>query len=457
MANLYGMYLKVWRYSSKTEILAVEILARDTWTREQWECWQKERLEYILNRAATQVPHYKKIWDERKKKGDYRPWNLLENWPILEKESLRENPRAFLAQDCNGKRLFHEHTSGTTGKSIDLWWSKKTVETWYAYLEARCRHWHGVSRFDRWAILGGQLIVPIEETHPPFWIWNQPLNQLYMSSYHISAQTTEHYLKALQSHKIKYLWGYTSSLYSLAYGADQLGLKIKMAVVFTNAEPLYPHQREVIEKIFQCSVRETYGMAEIVATASECPKGQRHLWPEIGIVEIVKGDQVLSPGEEGELVCTGLLNDDMPLIRYRIGDTGKLPREEKPCACGRTLPCLDSIQGRTDDLVFDRSGRSIGRLDPIFKSHLPIKEAQIIQESLEQFRLKFVPEKNYDASDNGKIEDRLKEYLGDIKIMLEPVSHIPRTENGKFKAVISKLSDTQKKSLRQHGALPKAS
>src|SRR5690606_15018725 len=118
--------------------------------------------------------------------GDKASWEYLENWPILEKEPLRENPRAFVADDCDIKTMFHEYTSGTTGKSLDLWWGRTTVRTWYSLFEARWRQWYSVNRHDRWAILGGQLITPVSQDHPPFWVWNRGMKQLYMSSYHLS-------------------------------------------------------------------------------------------------------------------------------------------------------------------------------------------------------------------------------------------------------------------------------
>src|SRR5713101_7275778 len=156
-ASLRGLYLRSWRYGPETEQMVEEALDREYWSSEQWKVWQEERLAYVLHRAATQVSYYREQWSIRRRRGDRASWEYLENWPILEKEPLRENPTAFVVDDCNAHRMFHEHTSGTTGKPLDLWWSRETVPAWYALFEARCRHWYGISRQDRWAILGGQL------------------------------------------------------------------------------------------------------------------------------------------------------------------------------------------------------------------------------------------------------------------------------------------------------------
>lgn len=441
-ASMRGYYLRSWRYSAKTESLVEEYFARESWSSKQWQTWQEEKTAFVLHRAATLVPYYREQWNQRRRQGDKASWQYLENWPLLLKETLRIAPKQFVADDCNIRKMYHEHTSGTTGKSLDLWWSRDTVRNWYALFEARCRRWHGVSRLDRWAILGGQLVTPVHQRKPPFWVWNAGLNQLYMSSYHLSPDFIPTYLDALQKHKIVYLWGYTSSLYALAVQVLHQNRKdFHMRVVFTNAEPLEPYQRTAIEEAFGCPVRETYGMAEIVATASECGQGKMHLWPEVGHVEVMRENLPVPLGETGELVCTGLFNMDMPLIRYKIGDEGSLMAAEDGCACGRSLPLFGKIHGRTDDVLYTPDGRRIGRLDPVFKAQLPVIEAQIIQEELGKLIVRFVPAPEYQPKDGQSIIERLQARVGDVQITLEPVQEIPRESNGKFRAVISKIAN----------------
>ena len=286
--------------------------------------------------------------------------------------------------------------------------------------------------------MGGQRVVPIAAKCPPFWVWNAPLRQLYMSSYHLASATIPEYLDALSRYRIHYLFGYTSSLYILAQGALAGGGGPRMAVAITNAEPVPDHQRLVISKAFGCPVRETYGMAEIVAAASECEEGNRHLWPEAGMVEILRGDAEAPEEEAGDLVATGLLNADMPLIRYRTGDRARRGSQEL-CPCGRTLRRLAVIEGRNDDLVITPDGRCIGRLDPLFKDDLPLREAQIIQECLDHFRILCVPTPGYGPDVERVLTQRLRDRVGDVRVTIECVDEIPRSANGKFRAVISRL------------------
>lgn len=451
-ASLWGYYLRWWRYGPETDRLLEETFEREHWSTKQWKMWQEERLAFVLHRAATRVPYYRSFWAKRRQNGDRSSWEYLENWPIQEKEPLRQNPTIFLVDDCKQRFMFQEHTSGTTGKPLVLWWSQKTARAWYALFEARCRRWHNVSRHDRWAILGGQIVTPIRQHRPPFWVWNQALDQLYMSSYHLAPDLIPYYLDALRCYRIKYLYGYTSSLYELAIQILRLGRKdLKMAVVITNAEAVFDYQRHVIAEAFQCPVRETYGMAEIVAAASECDNERIHLWPEVGVVEVLENDQAVSHKTAGDFICTGLLNTDMIMVRYRVGDHGSLEKPDTHCICGRTLPTLHSLEGRKDDVLYSRDGRRIGRLDPVFKARLPIHEAQVIQDALDKVRVRYVPAPGFNPAAGRSICERLQKRMGGVEVILEPVEEIPRDINGKFRSVICNLRLHEKKVLEFSG------
>jgi phenylacetate-CoA ligase len=446
-ATLRGRTLRQWRYGAETDRLVHEAFEREQWSPAQWTRWREARLQHLLHRAVTRVPYYRDLWASRRRRGDTRSWERLEHWPILDKDAVRSAPRLFVADDCKTSQMFHEHTSGTTGKALDLWWSKRTVREWYALFEARCRLWHGVSRDDRWAILGGQLVVPSWQKRPPFWVWNAALHQLYMSAYHLAPDSVESYVDALKRHRITYLWGYPSALYELAVGALGAGhrVDVDLRVVVTNAEPLLPYQRETIRRAFRCEVRETYGMAEIVAAASECPHGRLHEWPDVGMIETLEGGEAVSAGSVGDLVATGLLNDDMPLIRYAVGDRLAMARPSMiACECGKRLPVLASVDGRSDDTLVTRDGRRIGRLDPVFKAGLPIYEAQILQESLDRIRIRYVPAPGFTSRDERALEAAVRARMGEVEIVLEPLVQIPRTANGKFRAVVCQIPREQR-------------
>ena len=426
-ATLRGLYLRMWRYSADTERLIEEALARERWTPERWRAWREERLAAQLERAATRVPYYRDAWQARRRAGDRASWELLGNWPILEKATVRDNPGAFLASDCRARDVVREPTSGTTGMPLSIAKSRHTLRGLYALAAARGRRWYGVSSGDRTARLGGQLVAPLAQRRPPFWVWNAAGNELYMSTFHLAPELIPHYLDALARYRIVALAGYTSSLCALAQGVLRASrTDLRMKVVVTSAEPLAANQRALIAAAFGAPVRETYGMTENVAAASECEAGRLHQWPEVGLIET----------EDEELICTGLLNEAMPLIRYRVGDRGRLAPETETCACGRTLPVIAGLEGRTSDLLVTQDGRRVFWLNPVFYG-LPVRQSQIVQETLRRVRVRFVPGPDFTEAAGRTLVTRLRERVGELEVVLEPVAEMPRTPGGKVRAVVS--------------------
>jgi len=444
-ASVRGYKLKQQRYGPETEKLVVQALERDYWSVEQWETYHEEQLAKLLHRAATKVPYYREYWEKRRSSGDQASWEYLENWPILYKYQIRNKPKAFLADDSNVDSLIENHTSGTTGKPIHIYRSQSTLRAWYALVEARWRRWYNVDLDTPWAILGGQLITPIERKRPPYWVWNEPMKQLYMSSYHIAPDTVSDYLRAIQRYGIKYIYCYTSSAHSLADAILRQGVKPPdLRMVITNAEPVYTYQREKIVDAFGCPVYETYGQTESVMGAGECESGNLHLWPDAGYLEILENEKSVRHGTTGDTIVTGLLNKDWILIRYDMGDRMALHSPIEQCSCGRRLPMIQQIEGRSDDVLFTSDGRRIGRLDPVFKSNLPIHEAQIIQDRLDHLLVRVVPTDNYTEAANASIREQLQLRMGNINVDFEVLDAIPRTKNGKFRAVINNLSPEER-------------
>lgn len=441
-ASLRGYQLRWWRYGRETDWMVEEALEREHWSAGQWQVWQENRLAFILERAARQVPYYREQWQARRRSGDRASWAYLENWPILEKDDLHNQNEAFVAEDCNTKKMFHDHTSGTSGKLVNIWLNRMSVQGWYALHEARALRWNGLTRHDRWGMIGGQLVASFNQTKPPFWVWNAGLKQLYMSAYHLAEKFMPDYLDAIRRHQVNYLLGYSSSLYTLATFIQRKKINsLKLKAVIANAEPIYPYQKQVMESAFDCPVLETYGVAETVAAANECEHGRLHLWLEAGYQELSSPITETDGAVTGELVSTGLFNSDMPLIRYRVGDIVSLANKGETCPCGRSLPIIRSIDGRSDDLLLTTDGRWIARLTPIFQMNMHIKEAQIIQEQLNRVKVKFVPDPEFTSNDADDLVERIHQRLGNMEVELEFVDQIPREPNGKFRTVICKLPE----------------
>jgi phenylacetate-CoA ligase len=437
LASLEGYRLRWQRYGLCAGRRAAAVLKRDHWTPEQWQSWQTGRLERVLKRAVTRVPYYREWWE---KNGTVarNAWSDLRNWPLLEKETLRRNSSAFVADGRSRSRMRETLTSGTTGQPIRFWYGAGTDRQWWALCEARWRMWNGVSRHDRWAMLAARLVVPLDQTDPPFWVWNSGLRQLYLSAYHLRPEALPAYLAAIEKHRVHYLWGHSSALHSLAREALRLGKRIPMKLVLSTAEPLFAEQKRSIGEAFQCPVRETYGMAEMAAAASECEAGQLHFWPELGVLELLP---VPSCPGTSEIVVTTLLNPDMPLIRYRTGDLTSVDEVTRPCPCGRALPLLGPIAGRTSDILYTADGRPVApaAVEVIFDVDLDLEEAQLVQEDFDRLSVRYVARQGHDPAIEAALRSRIEQRFGNVRIDCAAVTTIPRGPNGKFRAAACRI------------------
>lgn len=440
-ATLRGLQLRKWRYGKSLDILFQEVLDRETWGREKWVAWQEERLVYILHRAATQVPYYQNHWRERRRKGDNVSYEVLNNWPILTKDEVKDNPKALVAADCKIDELYVDHTSGTTGKPLDVYESRRMIQHWYAINEVRTRHWHKVSMHDNWGIFGGQLVTDINRNKPPYWVQNLALNQIYFSSFHISADTVIDYIWAMEKFNITHLVVYPSSLTFLAslLVKQKVNPPKNLQVIFCNAEVLLPQQKQIMELAFKCPVVNTYGMGEKVFGASECENYKMHVWPEAGIAEVWDEDKKIfynQPDQIGDYVFTGLMNSDMLLVRYQLGDRGTLPVWDS-CSCGRPMPVMGRLEGRSDDMITTSTGRKLFWFNSVFYGK-PIVESQIVQESLERITVNVVPEANFSEEDELALKQAMLDRVGDgMEIVINRVDSIQRTKTGKLKTIVS--------------------
>jgi phenylacetate-CoA ligase len=437
LASFYGMRLQ----KRRTYLRATyeeNLKERSTWTQAEYLNWQKNEIAEMLVYAAQKVPYYRNYWTGK----DQTNIRDINAWPILEKDIVRNHPTQFISDDFNIKDLSVMHTSGTSGKPMTIYLSKESVGLWYALYDIRIKKENGVDPLhDAYGTFAGQLVCAQNETKPPFWVHNQFGKQVYFSSYHLNDKNIDSYVKAIFDYKLTYLMGYTSALHSVVVLAKAKNIQLpKLKLVITNAEPLFDHQRELISTAFQCPVVQTYSGCEFAFGGTEDLQKNMWLWPESGLLEVLTDDGQIQPFGQGAFLATGLVNKAMPLIRYKIGDSGTIENPEITKSKGNMLQ-LTSIDGRTDDLIKTPDGRLVGRLDPVFKADFAIKEAQIIQEKLNLIILKVVEDIHFNEAQKNELIDRLKDRVGDgMEVKYESVKSIERNANGKFKAVISMVN-----------------
>jgi phenylacetate-CoA ligase len=439
--SLYGCYWRNRRFGGSYSQELKKLQEQEYWYEEQFVDYQNKELRKILFHALSTVPYYKEVFSKcGLSEEKIKEFNIgdLGSLPVLSKDELRKSGTTALVSEVKSKGRVYYGSSGSTGTPVQILYTHDLHRKMTAAMENRVRNWAGVTINDARGMIGGRRVVPDGESKGPFYRYNSFEKQVYLSAYHISAKHAMDYLEGMQKHNIKWMTGYAMSNYFLARFIEESGLKApSLKAVITSSEKLTQEMRDTFSRVYGCRTFDSYSGVEACGLISECEHGSLHISPEIGIIELLDeaGNQVL-PGEVGEAVCTGLLNYDQPLIRYRIGDRMRLSKNQN-CSCGRHMPVIDEIIGRTEDTVIGLDGREMVRFHGIFIGMPNIIEGQLIQHTLSSFEIKVVVSSNLLESELNLMKSRMKSQLGEVQLDISVVDIIPRSENGKFQAVIS--------------------
>ena len=362
--------------------------------------------------------------------------------PIVAKDAIRSDSRAFLTRPYKARQPLTFHTSGTTGTPIATYWTADEYREAMALREARSAQWAGVSFEEPRATFSGRMVVPKAETTGALHRFNAAERQVYFSPFHLSSTTAPRYVEALHRHGVVWMTGYAVSFFLLARLILEQGLEVPpLRAVITTSEKVTPEMRETMEAAFGCPVFEEYSTVENAAFASACEHGRLHVSTDATLVEILRPDgSSCEPGEAGEIVATCLFRRLQPLIRFRVGDEARWASE--PCPCGRHFPVIDEIIGRIEDVVIGPDGREMVRFHGVFVNIKGLREGQIVQKSLDRIQAIVVPTSDFSAETKAEITERVKARLGSgVAVEVICVDNIARTPAGKFQAVVSELSD----------------
>jgi phenylacetate-CoA ligase len=357
--------------------------------------------------------------------------------PRLDKHAIRQEPESFLVDGSDSRSLWVAKTSGTTGTSLRIYWPAAMLRKWWALNEVMVRGVAGVRQEMPRGMMGGRPIVRGGATRPPFWRFNRRWRQLYLSSYHVSLRTAPAYVDAIRHYECEWLTGYGSALAALAESALERGLSpVPMRAVIVSGDTLTTPMRRAIEAFFACKCYDHYGQSEGVGMAMECRRGRMHVLPGAGILEIAREDGTpCRPGEVGEILATGLLNDVMPLVRYRIGDYAAWA-EDQSCDCGNRNAVITQLEGRVDDYLVTLDGRRIGRLSTAMKRSPTIHSAQIVQDLPGHAYLLVRPSEGYHGTHAEAVRDDIMERIGQFDFEIIEVAEIPKTPTGKTALVV---------------------
>ena len=424
------------RYGGAFERIVALLEQSQYWPADRVLEFQTNSLRELISQALHFSPYYSNTGQIASRCSQIVPDDLRHLFPVVTKQDVRKHLGQIRTKQVPSPRVVTLGTSGSTGTPLRFPMTIAGLRWNYAFF-GRFLRWHAVRETSRTASFGGRVLMSPDQRRPPFWRKDLIGHRWLFSTYHISADTVRSYIDALHELQPEIIDGYPSSLAALCRFASAQGLRMsyRPRAVITTAESLTPSYRRDIERFFGSQVRDQYGCAEQVINAAQCDHGSYHLSPECGVVEVLdEHEQPCPPGHTGTLVVTGFHNLAFPLIRYAVGD--KVTFSDKPCSCGRTLPVIAAIDGRSDDGLKFSDGRVVGRLAHILSGIDDIRECQFVQRSPKHVDVLVVCERDFYAVSR-TIEIRLRERVpNDVTIAIHQVANIPRSSNGKVQFVI---------------------
>lgn len=402
------------------------------WPQPKIEVWQVKKLRSVIQYAYENTEGYRDLYNEAGvSPSDIKTLQDIKILPLTTKQLFQDNLEAFSVKNASS---IYITTGGSTGIPFGFYKTCKTLQIEDAFMHTGWS-WVGWKFGLRSAVLRGGYIG--SEDQP--WKYDAYRRELLLSSYFITYRSIKIYIDAIKKYSPKVIQAYPSSLNlfcDVLKDCGEIGT-ISFDLILLGSENIYDWQMNKFKESFPNSkIFSWYGHAEQVILAPWCEHtNKNHLWPFYGYTEILdEKDEAVKEGEEGELIGTSFHSFITPFIRYRTMDRAIKGTMVCP-GCLRSFQLLDSIRGRSHEVIVTKKGRyismtAINMHDRIFDD---LRQFQFFQEEPGKVMFKYVPKKPLSLMELTKIQNGLSMKLGkDMKLMLVQVDEIPRTKAGKY-------------------------
>lgn len=408
------------------------------YSEDQMREYQLNKLQKLISHCYKNVPYYRRVMDERGiSPADVISLDILESFPVLTKEIIKENYSDFTPQNIHSiKGVKTSQTGGTTGNILFKKNDANTRSSIWASYKRFTQDWMGIGELDKELILmGGHVLGTNTKDKIKKKIIDLLRNSISFNPYDTSDKNNERILNTLKTKKINSIRSYSQFLYHLAMELDRRGQKFKVRAITTTAEPLLPEHRALFRKVFDAEVFDQYGCGEIGGIAYECNHHNGlHITEERVMVEV---------NEKNELIVTDLDNYSMPFIRYWNADVVLMSQED--CTCGRKSKLIKQILGRTCDYITGSNGKFLHWayfwhlfFDSEIAKNRNLRKFQVIQVTLSRLRIRLVCDRLTDNEET-ILKNNIINRIGTTEIEFSYESDIENSKTGKFRPVINNL------------------
>ncbi|MFO1412788.1 MAG: phenylacetate--CoA ligase family protein [Burkholderiales bacterium] len=442
----HGLFPLQERFKHHSTVAVRREMERVQWLpRAEIEELQARRLRAFIADITTHVPYYRDLFAGRgMSAADIRTPADLGRLPLLTKGLIRAHADALRADDA--RRLARFNTGGSSGEPLVFYIGAERVSHDVA-AKWRATRWWNVDIGDPEIVVWGSPIELGAQDRVRA-LRDAVMRTELLPAFEMSDAKLDHFLERIRARRPRMLFGYPTAIAIVARHARRRGVRMDdlgIAVAFVTAEQLLPDQASTIAAIFGCPVANGYGGRDAGFIAHACPHGGLHVTADDIVVETIDSNgRPVGPGVAGEIVVTHLATRDFPFVRYRTGDLGML--SEATCPCGRGLPLLHEVTGRTTDMIVAADGSLVHGLGVVYPiRELPGIEAfKVIQETRTQLRVLVVASDAYTRREEERMITGLRARLGaSVGVTVERVAAIPPERSGKYRYVQSRVAATE--------------
>ena len=404
-------------------------------------------LRKVLQNAYDYIPYYRRLFIDYEVTLDGKiQLQKFQQIPFLDKSILREKSNDLIAKNLNMKSTYWNTSGGSTGEPVRFLQDKEYRRASRA-ITYQQKSWAGYQFGDPMIKLwGDEREIFSGSRSIKSKVATYVKNITFLNAFAMSPENMTEYIKIIYKIKPILIVAYAQSMYELCKFAEEKKFIISdVGAIMTSAGTLYPFMRETIERVCNVKVFNRYGTREVGNIASECEKHEGMHVTRGTYIEIIGEDgKPCPPDTEGEIVVTTLINNAMPLIRYRIGDRGIM--SGKSCSCGRSGQLLSGVTGRMTDSFKSPTGKVVPaeyfiHIIGVVLNKGGIRKFQVIQKSFKQILVKIIQTNLLSKNDLIEIENKIKLVMGnDCEVVFEYVEQILPLKSGKYRYTISELN-----------------
>jgi phenylacetate-CoA ligase len=399
---------------------------------------QQKKLRAMIKHAYENVPFYHMKFNEAGiRPDDVKSIEDLAKVPVTTKAEIQASSlKDIAARSFDVNKCLKRTTSGSTGIPLTVFLDRQALEVEMALL-GRTYFEDGLRLSDKMVRIADPENFPNRQhLYERFGI----LPTKYISIF----DNTKRQVSMIEKYRPDVLRGYVSCVEVLADFCRENGKDINLRLVFTGAELLDKNARQLISSVFRADLFDLYVSVEFGLMGWECHEHSGyHVNVESVLFEFARNGEFVSHGEKGEMICTGLVNKALPLIRYKIDDIGVLSDDQ--CQCGIALPLIKIIEGRVGDFLVTTSGKIVPPtifFPYPFEDVMWIKQFRIIQESRYRIVFEIIVKEGYNIYEDklAAARARIKQFFGeDMEVIFKIVEKIKVDSSGKLRKVISKV------------------